>query len=346
MYKGLSCVWCLHCRETADAEEFEDLVQQMLQADSGFSWQDFADFLTTIINRRLATARKLQQQQQQCVDGQLQDEEQQQVAQRDADNELQQQQQCVEGHQQDEEQQDAAQHDGYLQQQQQQQLQQQQQQCVAGHQQGEEHQDAAQYEWDVQQQQQQLQQQQQDEVCHPTAADAGPGVTTTVDSLTCAAAAVGCSEYQSAQTAEMEFRLESQLQMLHCALDLQRAATGLQQVQQAYAAGAAHNAAWCAKHNSSSNGSSSRWLSRLAGQQQQQQHGQQARESSESNCNATAVQAADGVGALPAWVVDAGDLAQVALQEVEQLKQRCESVQRSPAVDGPCCVKHQSDRCE
>jgi hypothetical protein len=286
-------VWYLNCRETADAEEFEELVQQMLQADSGFSWQDFADFLATIVNRRLATARKLQQQQQQqCVDGQLQDKEQQQVAQHDGDDEQQQllQQQCVERHQQDADQ--------------------------TG---------AAQYERDVQQQQQQ---QQQDEACHPTAADAGAGATTLGSQTSGAAAAAGCSDCDSAQMAAGNCTLGLQLQMLHCALDLQRAATLLQQVQQASAAAAAHNAAWCAKHNSSSSGSSSRGLSALAGQQQQQQqqHVRQASERSEGSCNATAVQA--GVCALPAWVVNAGGLARLALQVVQQLKQWCDSVQR------------------
>jgi hypothetical protein len=244
----MSSLCYFDCRETASAEEFEELVQRLLAADCGFSWQDFSEFLSTIIYRRLATARQLQQQQQ-----------------------------FAEGHQQDEEQQHAAQHDG------------------------------------------DLQQRRQQEVCRP--ADAGVGTATTAGSLTSgAAAAAGCSECESAQMAAAKCLLGLQLQMLHCALDLQRAATLLQQVQQAYAAAAAHNAAWCAKNNSSSNDSSSSW--QLRGRQQ---HGQQASENSVSSCSATAGKAVDGVGALPAWVVDAGGLACSALHVVEQLKQLCHS---------------------
>ncbi|KAF6256835.1 hypothetical protein COO60DRAFT_1656529 [Scenedesmus sp. NREL 46B-D3] len=51
------------CRATAGAEEFEELVQRLLAANSGFSWQDFAELLCTIISRRLQAAQQLQQRQ-------------------------------------------------------------------------------------------------------------------------------------------------------------------------------------------------------------------------------------------------------------------------------------------
>jgi hypothetical protein len=241
--------WCCY-RETASAEEFEELVQRLLAANSGFSWQHFADFLTTIINRRLATARQQQQQVQRSV----------------------------EPRQQDEEQQHATQHEGHVQQQ---------------HQQG-------------------LRQ----KVCRP--ADAGAaGTGTTAGGLTSStAAAADDSERRPAQTAAaadcaLHTQMQMQVQMLHCALDLQRAGSVLQQVQQAYVAAAAHNTAWCDKHSSSR---------QFAGQQQ---HGQQASVTSISSCSPIR-QTGDGGAALPAWLLDAAGLARLALQVAEQLQLLCE----------------------
>jgi hypothetical protein len=48
------------CEEGCDAAEFEALVQRNLGADAGFDFADFADMLTRIARRNLATLRRLE----------------------------------------------------------------------------------------------------------------------------------------------------------------------------------------------------------------------------------------------------------------------------------------------
>jgi hypothetical protein len=50
-------------RDTASPAEFEDLVQRMLAANSGFDFEQFAALLATIMQRRLAALQQQQQQQ-------------------------------------------------------------------------------------------------------------------------------------------------------------------------------------------------------------------------------------------------------------------------------------------
>eukprot|EP00775_Hariotina_reticulata_P001673 gene1673-2016_t len=49
------------CREAATPAEFEELVQKMLAANSGFSFEDFARFLSTIIKRAATVLQQVQQ---------------------------------------------------------------------------------------------------------------------------------------------------------------------------------------------------------------------------------------------------------------------------------------------
>lgn len=209
-------------------------MQRLLAANSGFSWQDFAEFLSTIISRRLDSALQLQQQQHE----QQQDEAHKHSLQR-----------CA--------------------------MTQQQQQQGANHQ--------------------------------PVAGGADASAAGDLP-----AGAVSCAMEQHATTESVQL----QLQLMHCAFDLQRAAAVLQQVQQAFAEATAHNAAWCERHSSS--GRNSQRL--LAGKQCVQ-----PAVAVSSCCSMPTRQSVDDtcITALPAWVQEAGRLVQSAMGVAGQLKQLC-----------------------
>jgi hypothetical protein len=235
---------CLLHRETASAEEFEELVQRLLAANSGFSWQDFADFLSSIISRRRITAQQLQQQQGE------EGARQQSKLQQDTESEQEQEQEQV-----------------------------------------------------PQKGEQQL---------------AVLGVP-----AASAAERPADGPEQNAAAAAPNQHVGLQLQLMHCAFDLQRAASVLQQVQQAYIAAAAHNAAWCEKNNCRSNSITGR-----AAEPSAAVAAAAALSSMTSGCSHSSMCSA---AALPAWVQDGGCLVESALRMVHQMKQLCKSLQRRTA---------------